>query len=186
MLFRSVSQSRYEVLNDDDLAIRRTTTPVKTKTPVKSSRETKARMLVKTNPWLEPILRELADARLRMYSSDEDDKRYRSKDYGWAHTLDYLTPPESDYFAFTQNEDGDWIIEDLDNAKTLNVLDYGIEKRPLEDYRKKPFKQSFQPMTREEADAAKQDWYPTSNELLNALIKTKLGEGNKQALYELS
>src|SRR5574344_730161 len=142
-----------EVVNDDVQAIRRT------KTPVKSSRDTKARMLVKTNPWLEPILGELADARLRMYSSDEDDKRYRSKDYGWAHTLDYLAPPESDYFAFTQNEDGDWIIEDLDNAKALNALDYGIEKKPLEDYVKKPFKQSFQPMTREEADAAKQDWY---------------------------
>ena len=167
-----------EVVNDDVQAIR------KTKTPVKSSRDTKARMLVKTNPWLEPILRELADARLRMYSSDEEDKRYRSKDYGWAHTLDYLAPPESDYFAFTQNEDGDWIIEDLDNAKALNALDYGIAKRPLEDYVKKPFKQSFQPMTREEANAARQDWYPTSNELLNALIKTKLGEGNKQALYD--
>ena len=167
-----------EVVNDDVQAIR------KTKTPVKSSRDTKARMLVKTNPWLEPILRELTDARLRMYSSDEEDKRYRSKDYGWAHTLDYLAPPESDYFAFTQNEDGDWVIEDLENAKALNALDYGIEKRPLEDYVKKPFKQSFQPMTREEANAAKQDWYPTSNELLNALIKTKLGEGNKQALYD--
>lgn len=167
-----------EVVNDDVQAIR------KTKTPVKSSRETKARMLVKTNPWLEPILRELADARLRMYSSDEEDKRYRSKDYGWAHTLDYLAPPESDYFAFTQNEDGDWIIEDLDNTKSLDALTYGIEKRPLEDFLKKPFNQSFQPMTRKEADAAKQDWYPTSNELLNALIKTKLGEGNKQALYD--
>lgn len=167
-----------EVVNDDVQAIRRT------KTPVKSPREIKAKTLVKTNPWLAPILRELADARLRMYSSDEDDKRYRSKDYGWAHTLDYLAPPESDYFAFTQNEDGDWIIEDLEKAKALNVLDYGIEKRPLEDYLKKPFKQSFQPMTREEADAAKQDWYPTSNELLNALIKTKLGEGNKQSLYD--
>lgn len=164
--------------NDDVLAIRRTTTPVK------SSRELKARTLVKTNPWLEPILRELADARLRMYSSDEEDKRYRSKKYGWAHTLDYLAPPESDYFAFTQNEDGDWIIEDLDNAKALNALDYGIAKRPLEDYLKKPFKQSFQPMTREEANAAGLDWYPTSNELLNALIKTKLGDGNKQALYD--
>lgn len=174
-----------EVVNDDVQAIRRTKTPVrKTKTPVKSSRDTKARMLVKTNPWLEPILRELADARLRMYSSDEEDKRYRSKGYGWAHTLDYLAPPESDYFAFTQNEDGDWIIEDLDNAKALDALTYGIEKRPLEDYVNKPFKQSFQPMTREEANAAKQDWYPTSNELLNALIKTKLGEGNKQALYD--
>lgn len=164
--------------NDDVLAIRRTTTPVK------SSRELKARTLVKTNPWLEPILRELADARLRMYSSDEEDKRYRSKDYGWAHTLDYLAPPESDYFAFTQNEDGDWIIEDLDNAKSLDALTYGIEKRPLEDFLKKPFNQSFQPMTREEANAAKLDWYPTSNELLNALIKTKLGDGNKQALYD--
>ena len=167
-----------EVMNDDDLAIRRTTTPFK------SSRDTKAKMLVKTNPWLEPILRELADARLRMYSSDEDDKRYRSKKYGWAHTLDYLAPPESDYFTFTQNEDGDWVIEDLENAKALNVLDYGIAKKPLEDYLKKPFKQSFQPMTREEANAAKLDWYPTSNELLNALIKTKLGDGNKQALYD--
>lgn len=167
-----------EVVNDDVQAIRRTTTPVK------SSRELKARTLVKTNPWLEPILRELADARLRMYSSDEEDKRYRSKDYGWAHTLDYLAPPESDYFAFTQNEDGDWIIEDLDNAKSLDALTYGVEKRPLEDYLKKPFNQSFQPMTREEANAAKLDWYPTSNELLNALIKTKLGDGNKQALYD--
>ncbi len=164
--------------NDDVQAIRRTTTPVK------SSRELKARTLVKTNPWLEPILRELADARLRMYSSDEEDKRYRSKDYGWAHTLDYLDPPESDYFAFTQNEDGDWVIEDLDNAKSLDALTYGVEKRPLEDFLKKPFNQSFQPMTREEANAAKLDWYPTSNELLNALIKTKLGDGNKQALYD--
>jgi hypothetical protein len=119
-----------------------------------------------------------------MYSSDEEDKRYRSKDYGWAHTLDYLAPPESDYFAFTQNEDGDWIIEDLDNAKSLDALTYGVEKRPLEDYLKKPFNQSFQPMTREEANAAGRDWYPTSNELLNALIKTKLGDGNKQALYD--
>lgn len=167
-----------EVVSDDDQAMR------KTKTPVKSSRDIKARMLVKTNPWLEPILRELADARLRMYSSDEEDKRYRSKDYGWAHTLDYLAPPESDYFTFTQNEDGDWVIEDLENAKALNALDYGIAKRPLEDYLKKPFKQSFQPMTREEANAAQLDWYPTSNELLNALIKTKLGDGNKQALYD--
>lgn len=164
--------------NDDVQAIRRTTTPVK------SSRELKARTLVKTNPWLEPILRELADARLRMYSSDEEDKRYRSKKYGWAHTLDYLDPPESDYFAFTQNEDGDWVIEDLDNAKSLDALTYGVEKRPLEDFLKKPFNQSFQPMTREEANAAKLDWYPTSNELLNALIKTKLGDGNKQALYD--
>ena len=170
--------------NDDVLALRRMVTPVKSPRERKSPRELKARTLVKTNPWLAPILRELADARLRMYSSDEEDKRYRSKDYGWAHTLDYLAPPESDYFAFTQNEDGDWIIEDLDNAKALDALTYGIEKKPLEDYLKKPFKQSFQPMTREEANAAKQDWYPTSNELLNALIKTKLGDGNKQALYD--
>lgn len=167
-----------EVVNDDVQAIRRT------KTPVKSSRELKARTLVKTNPWLEPILRELADARLRMYSSDEEDKRYRSKDYGWAHTLDYIAPPESDYFTFAQNEDGDWVIMDSDNAKSLDALTYGVEKKPLEDFLKKPFNQSFQPMTREEANAAGLDWYPTSNELLNALIKTKLGDGNKQALYD--
>lgn len=166
----------FEVVNDDVQAMRGT--------KVKSPRELKARTLVKTNPWLAPILRELADARLRMYSSDEEDKRYRSKDYGWAHTLDYIAPPESDYFTFAQNEDGDWVIKDLENAKALDDLTYGVEKKPLEDYLKKPFNQSFQPMTRKEADAAKLDWYPTSNELLNALIKTKLGDGNKQALYD--
>lgn len=167
-----------EVMNDDDLAIRRT------KTPDESPRGRKARMLVETNPWLEPLLRELVDARLRMYSSDEEDKRYRSKDYGWAHTLDYLDPPESDYFTFTPNEDGGWVIEDKEAAKALDLLDYSNAKKPLDDYLRKPYKQSFQPMTREEANAAKLDWYPTSNELLNALIQTKLGEGNKQALYD--
>lgn len=165
-----------EVVNDDVQAIRRAR--------LKSPRELKARTLVKTNPWLEPILRELADARLRMYSSDEKDERFRSKDYGWAHTLDYIAPPESDYFTFAQNEDGDWVIKDLENAKALDALTYGVEKKPLEDYLKKPFNQSFQPMTRKEADAAGRDWFPTSNELLNALVKTKLGDGNKQALYD--
>ena len=171
-----VVPNTFEVSNDDVQAIRRT--------KFKSPRQLKAKMLVKTNPWLEPILRELADARLRMYSSDEKDKRYRSKDYGWAHTLDYITPPESDYFTFAQNEDGDWVIKDLEKAKALDALTYGVEKKPFEEYLKKPFNQSFQPMTRKEADAAKLDWYPTSNELLNALIETKLGDGNKQALYD--
>ena len=129
-----------EVSNDDVQALRRTKS--------KSPRQLKARMLVKTNPWLEPTLRELADARLRMYSSDEKDKRYRSKDYGWAHTLDYIAPPESDYFTFAQNEDGDWVIKDLEKAKALDALTYGVEKKPFEEYLKKPFNQSFQPMTR--------------------------------------
>lgn len=166
----------FDVVNDDVQAM--------SGTKGESPRELKARVLVQTNPWLAPILRELADARLRMYSSDEEDKRYRSKDYGWAHTLDYIDPPESDYFTFAQNEDGDWVIKDLEKAKALDALTYGDEKKPFEDYLKKPFNQSFQPMTRKEADAAKWDWYPTSNELLNALIKTKLGDGNKQALYD--
>ena len=54
----------------------------------------------------------------------------------------------------------------------------------FEDFIKEPYTQELAPMTRDEAKSSDVDWYPTTNEFLNALIETKLGEGNKEPLYD--
>ena len=39
-------------------------------------------------------------------------------------------------------------------------------------------------MTRDEAKQGAYHRYPSTNEVLNALIETQLGQGNKEALYD--
>ena len=153
--------------------------------------ELKRQALLKTNPWLEPLLREVAKARLAMLGSN--DEWAQSKDYGWGHKLNMKDiPDDTEYFQLKSDpETGEIWIDDTDLAKDLIYADeqgktnnYATSRKVFEDFIKEPYTQELAPMTRDEAKSSDVDWYPTTNEFLNALIETKLGEGNKEPLYD--
>lgn len=166
----------------------------------KSKRTQHREALVSTNPWLEPLLQKVALARLNLLNTD--DGWAKDKSYGWGHKLNFKEAPQDSEF-FTLNQDpvtGEIWVEDTDEAlkffknPTTTVerdgkfVDpqqaYKELRAPFEDYAREPFTQAFEPMTEKEAKAGGYDWYPTTNEVLNALIETQLGEGNKEALYD--
>lgn len=153
-------------------------------------RDQRRKALLSTNPELEPLLRQLALARIRMLNSD--DEWTKSKKYGWGHRIDYPMPPEADeYFSYSEDpETGALYIEDSD--KVLDFLlpngeyndEYKSRRKPFEDYLSHQMNHVVEPMTREDAEKNGYAWYPSTYEILNALAETQYGEGNKQALYD--
>lgn len=160
----------------------------------KSLRGQKAEALLATNPSLKPLLQKVALARIAMLNAADNEEWANSKKYGWGHKIDYKNAPQdSEYFKLNYDpETGEIWVEDTDAA--LDLLDpsgnvdisplYKQKRKEFEDYAKEPFTQTFVPATRDEASAKGYDWYPSTQEFLNALIETQLGEGNKQALYD--
>ena len=158
--------------------------------PSSDLREQNVKALLATNPELEPLLRQVALARIKMLNSD--DKWTKSKKYGWGHRIDYPMPPDADeYFSYREDpETGELYIDDSD--KVLDFLlpngeyndEYKSRRKPFEDYLTHQMKHVLEPMTREEAEKNGYAWYPSTYEILNALAETQYGEGNKRALYD--
>lgn len=160
----------------------------------KDLRTQRAEALLATNPKLKPLLQKVALARIAMLNAADDDEMAHSKKYGWGHKIDYKNAPQdSEYFKLNYDPDtGEIWVEDTDAA--LNLLDpsgkadmspmYKQLRKEFEDYANEPYTQTFVPATRDEAKEKGYDWYPSTQEFLNALIETQLGDGNKQALYD--
>lgn len=158
--------------------------------PGSDLREQNVKALLATNPELEPLLRQVALARIKMLNSD--DKWTKSKKYGWGHRIDYPMPPDADeYFSYREDpETGELYIDDSD--KVLDFLlpngeyneEYKSRRKPFEDYLSHQMNHVLEPMTREDAEKNGYAWYPSTYEILNALAETQYGEGNKRALYD--
>ena len=157
----------------------------------KNIRSQRSEALLNTNPWLKPLLQKVALARLNLLNND--DGWAKDKKYGWGHKLEFKQAPnDSEYFTLNQDPvTGEIWVEDTDKATELldkNGMDmspmYKQLRAPFEDYVREPFTQAFEPMTRDEAKQGAYDWYPSTNEVLNALVETQLGQGNKEALYD--
>ena len=158
--------------------------------PSSDVREQNVKALLATNPELEPLLRQVALARIKMLNSD--DKWTKSKKYGWGHRIDYPMPPDADeYFSYREDpETGELYIDD--SEKVLDFLlpngeyneEYKSRRKPFEDYLSHQMNHVLEPMTREDAEKNGYAWYPSTYEILNALAETQYGEGNKRALYD--
>lgn len=158
--------------------------------PSTEVREQNVKALLATNPELEPLLRQIALARIKMLNSD--DEWTKSKKYGWGHSIDYPMPPDADeYFSYREDpETGELYIDDSD--KVLDFLlpngeyneEYKSRRKPFEDYLSHQMNHVLEPMTREDAEKNGYAWYPSTYEILNALAETQYGEGNKRALYD--
>lgn len=158
--------------------------------PSSELRSQNVKALLATNPELEPLLRQVALARIKMLNSD--DEWTKSKKYGWGHRIDYPMPPDADeYFSYREDpETGELYIDDSD--KVLDFLlpngeydeEYKSRRKPFEDYLSHQMNHVLEPMTREEAEKNGYAWYPSTYEILNALAETQYGEGNKRALYD--
>ena len=158
--------------------------------PSTEVREQNVKALLATNPELEPLLRQIALARIKMLNSD--DEWTKSKKYGWGHRIDYPMPPDADeYFSYREDpETGELYIDDSD--KVLDFLlpngeyndEYKSRRKPFEDYLSHQMNHVLEPMTREDAEKKGYAWYPSTYEILNALAETQYGEGNKRALYD--
>ena len=158
--------------------------------PGSDLREQNVKALLATNPELEPLLRQVALARIKMLNSD--DEWTKSKKYGWGHRIDYPMPPDADeYFSYREDpETGELYIDD--SEKVLDFLlpngeyneEYKSRRKPFEDYLSHQMNHVLEPMTREDAEKNGYAWYPSTYEILNALAETQYGEGNKRALYD--
>lgn len=143
--------------------------------------------LLQTNPWLEAVLDEVVKARLGMYNSDEE--WAKSKKYGWAESHAPDMPLDSEHFSISYDpETGKFMVDDTDAALDLMMADkakYDEARKPYEDWVNTPYI-TLTPSTREDAEAKGLGFYPTTNDYLEALVATKLGEDNRQALYDLA
>lgn len=139
--------------------------------------------LMETNPWLPYLLAEAAKARYDLFTGDED--YYKSKKYGWGEYWN-APPDEDEYFTWGRDDDGKLIPIPSDKAKELEQSNpdyYEFRRKPFADYDED---KAFQliPMTEEEAKGEKLPWYHSTNDYLDAILATRLGEDNRQALYE--
>lgn len=139
--------------------------------------------LMETNPWLPYLLAEAAKARYDLFTGDED--YYKSKKYGWGEYWN-KPPDEDEYFTWGRDDDGKLIPIPSDKAKELEQSNpdyYEFRRKPFADYDEdKAFE--LIPMTKEEADQDKLPWYHSTNDYLDAILANRLGEDNRQALYE--
>lgn len=139
--------------------------------------------LMETNPWLPYLLAEVAKARYDLFTGDED--YYKSKKYGWGEYWN-APPDEDEYFTWGRDDDGKLVPIPSDKAKELEQSNpdyYEFRRKPFADYDEdKAFE--LIPMTEEEAKDNKLPWYHSTNDYLDAILATRLGEDNRQALYE--
>lgn len=138
-------------------------------------------------PWLDDLLTEVAKARLNMYGSDEDWSK--DKDYGWGRVIvDNEIPEDNDYFVLgTDEKTGDVYLGVTDAGRSLETSDpkkYKELKQPFDNFLARPYTQSLKPMTKADASRDNVEWYPSTNELLNTLAETHLGNEYKEALYQ--
>lgn len=139
--------------------------------------------LIETNPWLPYLLAEIAKARANLLTGDED--YYKSKKYGWGEYWN-APPDEDEYFTWGRDDDGKLVPIPSDKAKELEQSNpdyYEFRRKPFADYDED---KAFQliPMTEEKAKGKKLPWYHSTNDYLDAILATRLGEDNRQALYE--
>lgn len=139
--------------------------------------------LMETNPWLPYLLAEAAKARYDLFTGDED--YYKSKKYGWGEYWN-APPDEDEYFTWGRDDDGKLVPIPSDKAKELEQSNpdyYEFRRKPFTDYDEdKAFE--LIPMTEEEAKQEKLPWYHSTNDYLDAILANRLGEENRQALYE--
>lgn len=144
---------------------------------------TRRQALIEANPWLPFLLAEAAKMRYDVLTGKGDE--YNSKKYGVA---EYWNPPpdEDEYFKWTRGEDGKLVAVPTDAGKELmesNPDYYEFRHKPFADY-DEDAAFSLAPLTKEEADADGVPWFHSTNDYLDALLATRLGEENRQALYE--
>lgn len=141
------------------------------------------KVLMETNPWLPYLLAEAAKARYDLFTGDED--YYKSKKYGWGEYWN-APPDEDEYFTWGRDDSGKLVPIPSDKAKELEQSNpdyYEFRRKPFADYDEdKAFE--LIPMTEEEAKGEKLPWYHSTNDYLDAILATRLGEENRQALYE--
>lgn len=154
-------------------------------------KEGRIERLMQKIPSLGDALAGVADARLRMLSSDENDDRYRSKKYGWGRKFTPKPMPQNnDYFSYKliNGDNGEeLIIDDSDLALELahtNRPEYERLRKIYEDWMANPAYETFLPMTKEEATKDSLAWYPSTNEFLNGVLATDLSEDDREALYD--
>ena len=139
--------------------------------------------LMEANPWLPYLLAEAAKARYDLFTGDED--YYKSKNYGWGEYWN-APPDEDEYFTWGRDDDGKLVPIPSDKAKELEQSNpdyYEFRRKPFADYdENKAFE--LIPMTKEEADQDDIRWYHSTNDYLDAILANRLGEDNRQALYE--
>ena len=141
------------------------------------------KMLMESNPWLPYLLAEAAKARYDLFTGDED--YYKSKKYGWGEYWN-APPNEDEYFTWGRDDDGKLVPIPSDKAKELEQSNpdyYEFRRKPFADYdENKAFE--LIPMTEEEAKQDSIPWYHSTNDYLDAILANRLGEDNRQALYE--
>ena len=139
--------------------------------------------LIEANPWLPYLLAEAAKARYDLFTGDED--YYKSKKYGWGEYWN-KPPDEDEYFTWGRDDDGKLVPIPSDKAKELEKSNpdyYEFRRKPFADYDEdKAFE--LIPMTKEEADQDSIPWYHSTNDYLDGILANRLGEDNRQALYE--
>lgn len=140
--------------------------------------------LLDSNPWLWQLLEEVVDARLRMLTSDEP--WAKDKKYGWKMDITQRKPPESPYFQYLKDEEtGMPYVDDTEAA--LDLMEkmpdwYESERNKFKDYLSHPYNMSITPSTRKEG--GDDSWYESTNDILDAVLATKLDEKDRQALYD--
>lgn len=162
----------------------------KEKEESRRTRDEARQELLKNNPWLNGMIKAIANARLNFLNTPGELSDL-SKKTGWAHKIENLPPPEaSEYFSLKADPENDIIyVDDSDLAAELLDQDqqkYAELRKLYEDYTSDPIKHTFIPLTKEEAEKKQLNWYPTTNEILNSLIDTKLGgdSRSRRALYD--
>lgn len=141
--------------------------------------------LLEEYPWIKNAIRSVVDARLQMYNSDDDWSK--SKEYGWGeepYTATHYPPDDNEYFRYAQDDQGLY-IEDLPPALAMPYDEYEKARKPFEVWLDNADRYVLSPMTKEEAGDSV-NWYPTTNDYLNSIIASELGEKYGDALYALA
>ena len=165
------------------------------------TRDKLASDFLKMNPSLARTLTELGKARLRQIGSDAG--WAKDKHYGWGHRVRvFPQPEESPYFKLEKDEAGNYFVDDQEAAKDLINLDlakklklnenglpvgglYEKTRKAFQDWVDNPYEQEFVPMTREQAEAAKIDFYPTTAKFLESLTgRGLIDPGYTRILYD--
>jgi hypothetical protein len=155
------------------------------------SRDERRDALLEKNPWLGAMLDELARARISMYQSK--DPKMKSKKMGWKTTGKAMEPPEDSEF-FTLGFDpeteafGIWETPEGQKLRETDEAEYEKQLQPYSQWMDAPFTYTLEPSERIDFDklGEGEGWYGSTNEILDALLATKLSEMDRQALYDLA
>lgn len=155
------------------------------------SRDERRDSLLESNPWLAPMLDEIARARISMYQSD--DPNMKSKKMGWKATGKAMEPPEdSEFFTLGYDPEteafGIWETPEGQKLRESSPEEYQKALQPYSQWMDAPFTYTIEPSERIDFDklGEGEGWYGSTNEILDALLATKLSERDRQALYDLA